>query len=446
MLDQENLIGKSSEVLPTEQILRGYGVMLREGLRKIGLPNIVVVDKVEYKDIHAWRNDLTLAIAGLHRDAVGLFVSSEDAVGRRGLKRWNIRTVLSLPVNVNGSLLMGESGGLYADTFFVCEDGVVKPIVPTSPLPIDGLIQNYLSQVPNGSFRQTIENAPIGNLSNDKQATRNVLAKYGIPVPKGVLLDPQQETWEQLKAFLTTTRPNGYVIKPNHSSGGAHVRMFDTSDYQSMPSALAHAEFLMSHGIPVILEERKQSISFNKLKERTNGRDNHCVRSIILVGDLGSWSTVFVDHEIRYRPNDNMPVNVSRGAGVTAFAPGESLNHLMYISELVGKALFDFAQKHGVTTPQIVGLDIIYAQVSKGNTAPFVIEFNAGSVGGFGTLCELNECPIETVRKVFLPALTNFLENNHRRREDETSLTRIPHTSRSLELLNKAHQCAVGVA
>src|SRR3989344_3822862 len=147
MFDRENKLGKSSELLPPEQVLRGYCGMLREQLRGINLSDIQVSDEVERRDISAWKDDLTLAIAGLTRDSLGLFVSSEDAVGRKGYNRWNIRTVLTLPANAKGALLWGEMGGLYTDTYFVCEGGVVKPVIPTSPLPIDGLLQNYLHLV-----------------------------------------------------------------------------------------------------------------------------------------------------------------------------------------------------------------------------------------------------------------------------------------------------------
>lgn len=348
-------------------------------------------------------------IRSSQRPSVGIFGEGIEstAIAEYGSQKYPDADWLVIPripgnTFVQGSRVFVHSAVRY-DQVETGELGA-KFMVFSEPVHIDRLFSMvpYATEIEEKlvSFGYTVSNAEtLRRVANDKAESHRIFEELGIRSPRFVVLDPSEKrTWNSYRAefeeFISRHGISDFVVKPVNGSRGKDVRMAKADD----PGFTFNMRNLLSRGKKVLIEERIKSYPFMIEGERVDWN----IRVVIPPGDLIGWD-ILDTTEVRCNYFNSHPVNKCQGAQIveidTVFdhigLPEESrkkiIEGLYSFSHGIRNGLRDrLAQKAGAKADfyeQFLGLDVIVDE----NLNLFLIEVNAGAVGGIGSLLSIRE-------------------------------------------------------
>lgn len=195
---------------------------------------------------------------------------------------------------------------------------------------------------------------------------------------------------------------SSFVIKPTTGKGGAGVGMFEKDD---ISQASVHAYELLSQWDGILIEERIKSypLVFGKKRKDWN------IRVVIPPGDLKEWDLLDTT-EARYNDFNGQPVNKRLGAkiaelqtvfdhmGLSQHGRKKIVEELYRIANVIRELLHEeLVEEAGderlghsecsYFSSPLLGIDVIIDE----DLNIYLIEINAGAVGGMGSLAEIRE-------------------------------------------------------
>lgn len=420
------------EIASNVEIVELQAGFLRKKVDKLGLTGIDVDANTQIIAASDFRKIPSLGYTSL--DELSIAIIASNGSKRFSAPSFAVTCMLILPTLEGSGLLFSDSTRrLYADQFWVCENGMFQPTFPTEPIPIDGLDVSF------DHFRKDPELEPyykhhneLFKITGDKNKTRQILAKAGVRIPSGILLEASQDTGEQIVTFLEQNpTARGLVLKALHGAQGKQVKLYDIKDVNSL---LEH--FKISRLEQAVVEERiipptapERLLSLARYYGIEKPDYNFRV-----ITSLDREDPKVVTAEIRLQEAGNKPVNISLGAKAARLNSLESTEAIRGIYSEAKDAVRAVCQEvlaPGEHMLGIAGVDVIQDEVDGKYK---IMEVNTGFVGGFGTLCRFDGQPLSKIRDSLIPAYAPFLEAGFADRSDglPNDLRRLPFSAEDL--------------
>ena len=325
-------------------------------------------------------NEMSLvAVAAAHGKAAGQHLPNvvfipPSCLGTCFLRTWKNGAI---ELYTNRGILMDETGRWYEGRF---------------PIPVRIDMVGTFSSHQNELLRR-VESAGIPLLNTsvtlgigfDKAHTKALLEKLSIAGPKSLHFevgdarsDDEEATLERIQKFVSQNKLREVVVKPMSGKGGRGISFHPASETKAIAEAVE--EMLAFHELGVLVEERIPSLPLYSKKDGT--RIDWNIR--LIVDSVG-----VVDWEARTN---------AWGQAVNLHAGGEVLEVSQLFEKLrceqppkfrdfqsaVNKAGLRIARELGAG---LLGIDVIWDE----HHVPWVIEVNAGPVGGMGSLAKLRK-------------------------------------------------------
>lgn len=415
------------EVEPRDAMVVAQADSIKATLVELKIGYIPVRQDIYRRDADYYKERKTIAIAGMSEIPVALAVSGGTKKG----EAWkNTAVLLVAPINRGSGFLTDSKGQLFTDSFWVYENGVMKYVQPSKPIPVD-----YVSTI----FDEKRDQAHIGkvnegrkkiyDVASNKIRTKALLERHGIKVPNGFVIQSNTDVLEQFDQYVNST-PNakGYVHKTGTGSHGEGVSIFRRDQIDEMRLYIED-HFSWNEEFSIV-EERivpppLDSLKAKRFKIPKKAAVDYNFRILVTL----SKQPTAIDGEIRFKKDDTAPVNISyeyggAKAGLLDLLGNES--EVLELYDLAQRSTKIVMEEAGVEEVEgaIAGVDII-----KGEDGFYVLEVNAGeAVGGFGTLTRLHRAQLASVKDIMLPlweeqAQQNFL---NRRDFDQADIQRLP--------------------
>lgn len=418
--------------------------LIRKELRSLSIKGHIKVNNTpQVRDASFFAARPTLGYTNLHDIAVAIVASigaSRPSTSPSSL----VAMLIPPPSKVFSGLLVDEeTNALYADKFWVCEEGEFNFIHTTDPIPVDGWDVAFDPDRRDPSLLSYFEtHDTLLEVTGDKNITRQVLAKAGIRVPKGILLERGENIKAKVEDFIASNAEiKGLVLKATHGSQGKQVQMYSPNEIDQLVEGMRY--------IPsdqFVLEERilpmdapynlKTSAYFDQVKNTEKMKDpENLDYNFRVITSLSTDNPVVVASEIRYAEMSNKPVNISLGAKAARLKELGDLDLTDRIHRVARAAIKAVCKEAGVGNNPMLGIggvDLIWDSSDRIS----VLEVNSGLVGGFGTLCRVDQRPLGKIRDVLAPAYQLYLEKQFLQR------TPTPQTLRRL-YLNKGDKRSI---
>jgi len=409
---------------------------LRETLEVLNLQGVTVLDQPVYRDASFFKNSLMLAITSFDEIPLVIAVAADSSSGDQSPKS---HVVVVAPIEEGSGFLVDEkTGSVWTDSFWICENNQLKCIKPSQPIRLDS-VNVMFDQYARDSAALSQEfdkNKRLHDLTDDKQLTRDVLAKRGIKIPSGVVIGPNQDVQEAVDAFIAANpKAKGYVVKEFHGAHGDGVVMFGKKEKEQMLSYIW--EGVHDFGHPLILEERIVPVLPSSARERFSLLGRNIDYNFRILVSLDREDPQVFDGEIRFKQKNNNPVNIT---AVTEKASASEIDNPTVLSDFgedlienifetaraATKAVCEEALLDGEKVAGFAGVDLITD--SKGQV--YVMEVNAGSgVGGYGTITRVKgQIPDSIVRLLIPDWIKSITPRQEEGLVDLARLKRLPHT------------------
>lgn len=429
MAEQEQFYAHASEhttaleeELANSELVQVYGLYFIAVLKSLELEGEIEVNNtISQRDAEEYRDILSLGIVGDNMHSLAIAVSSEDPPTDP-----KIATVLIPRTDDGWPLYIGEDKQLLTDFFYTVEDKSLFPVSTSAPIPLHGVLYQYSHELPDYTGEDPLydEFKVLMNITEDKNTMREILRDANIRIPSGHFIEnsPTVNIPYEIASFLE--RENGladFVVKGTTGSQGTYVKMF-TQD--TVTDAEQFAKELLDNGQNVLLEERILPYSLDLADEEGNIYSAESVDYNLRVLVTSDQDPQVIDAEIRFGSFGQEPINISRGAKALrpqGVIPQDLLDKAYEISRQATKATITAAELPEGTLG-VIGTDVIIDKLGQ----PYIIEVNAGCVGGFSTLCSLDQKPLTSVKEKLIPAAGKYLEKNKTIRESTTDLEQAP--------------------
>lgn len=414
-----------------KELTRLHASFLRSQLNSLDLRGVSIKRTPEVRSAAFFADRRTLAYIGITDISVAIVASSD-------LSRTEappISTLLIAPtLEGSGLLADDESGRLWSDSFWVCEERRFKLVKPTRPIPVDGIDLTIDDRRDPVLDKIVAVNHRLYELTDDKQWTKTVLERAGVRVPRGIFLTFRHPNVRRAVEDFLATIPEGgeVVLKGNRGAQGQQVLMFDFSD-NDVEDVRNVAHDVVYGGEDVILEERIQPPPLPQLEKMFEGRAVDY--NFRVLTSLDRAHSRAIDAEIRFQPMSNFGVNISLEAQAVRcniLNNSRLVSEINKVAEAATNAVCREVLAEGEKTIGFAGVDLILDQ----NRQVYVLEVNAGKAGGFGTLCRLDKKPLDSIRDILIPSALPYLDEAFQRRTDidPTRLRRI--AAKELDLWN----------
>jgi hypothetical protein len=445
-IEKEPKSGKGREAREERErtFIRGQGLSIQNTLTQLGLP-IEVQPGTEQRDASHYKSQMTFGYVYDHsEDLLTAFASS-------GTKNPPVSTVYIAPTPDHSGLLREETTNqLYTDSFWATEKKqaeekpVIKHILPTQPIPLDGIFANPEDPVGEHVAEMSRE---IFELTNNKHETKQVLAAEGINVPQGICIAPTMTRGEVERSytnFISNIPPESEIVfKPN--TGYSHGNRVVLGDGYSPPFTREvnhHIRALSREGNSFLFEERivpppsqplAQKINDHLDKIDPDGTQYARLQPTDVDYNFRVITTLernpeVIDAEIRYQQKSNTPVNSAKGAGVVrtdSLQDPELVESVYDTARKAVSAVYQHLSESGnpESLAEFIGVDLIPDRERN----VYVMEVQWGP-GGFGSLARIDENPIQGIKDVLMPAQAEALQDQFSKRqpERERNLQRLP--------------------
>ncbi|MEK7570826.1 MAG: hypothetical protein AAB553_01000 [Patescibacteria group bacterium] len=387
-------------------------------LHDLNLKGIDVDPAIHTLEPTFFRDRRVLAYTGIGDSTVGILVSNETNNNVQRQDEHPITPILISPTQTDSGLLIDEkSKTIWTDSFWVYHNKKFRYVRPTVPIQIDGYNPMFDTKRPDPVFDEWDGGQQrLQALVKDKQKTKELLSDAGIRVPTGIFLTAEDSNIdEQIDNFLETFPDlSGIVVKANTGSHGYKVKIFDLTNPEAVTKAKRATRELMEGNRGVIIEERITPPPASKLKLkrlRRNGKKGVDYNFRVLT-TLDTDNPEVIDAEIRFREKSITPVNISIDAKAAIV---DTLDDPALVERIFAAARATTSvvcAEVGTDLHGVVGIDLI----SDANKNVYVLEANAGAVGGLGTLIRLLKRPLPSINEKLVPSTAPYLEKRFQRR------------------------------
>lgn len=417
---------------------KGQSELMKKMLGNLKL-DIPVSETVDVRDASFFTDRLTHAYTGMQDIPTAILAASEPAEAP-------VSVLLVTPKEEESGLLVDDTGKFWSDSFWMIEDGVMRYVRPSEPVPLDHLSVEFDSERPDIAAtlsEQQANSHRFDALTRDKQRVKEILHGTGIRVPDGTYfeLGDEEEVAVQVTEALAELGDE-VVLKKNNGESGNHVTAWKTTE----PSAHDHIGELLAapeyQDTGFILEERirplPNAMLAKKLNEHFEERDptrsetitaddvDYNIRVITTVGN----DPEVVDAEIRFNlkaDKDTFPVNISKGALVSrmdAIEDPEVVARIYDTAKRVTQAIYAEIGADEEQLACIAGIDLMLDE----NGEVVVIEGNGFRSGGFATLTKEDKKPLLGITQTLIPSYVPVLQTAHDQRP-----TALPERFRRVE-------------
>lgn len=403
---------------------------LRKRLKGLSIADQITVNTTpEVRDAMSFKDRRTLAYTSL--DEIPVAIIASIGAKRISVPKYPVVGMLIPPAReASGLLVDDKTNAVYTDGFWECRNGEFKYVTTTSPVPIDGwdVAFDHSRDDPSLQPHFKTHNA-LFEITGDKNRTREVLAKAGVEIPRGMLLDVTPNVKADVQNFLAQNQDvNGLVMKALHGAQGSRVWLYDLGRVEQLVWDAQHGHFskyvLEERIIPAPAPQGLRGIA------RFNGVENPDYNFRVITS-LGH-DPIIVASEIRYQEMGNKPVNISQSAKAARLNELGDLTLTRRINEVAKdaiKAVCAEVLPPGEHMLGIGGGDLMWSIT---DSIP-VLEVNSGMVGGFGTLCRFDRSPLAKIRDALIPAYKPYLEEHFAQRaETPGELRRVAHSGDDL--------------
>jgi hypothetical protein len=271
-------------------------------------------------------------------------------------------------------------------------------------------------------------------LTDNKIRSKEILRDAGFNVPEGIYLDTaSHDTVEERIDRFLEEHPDleGYVLKENTGSQGTGVIIFEAHEIAELKS---WAKKLTRDGKGVLLEERIVPPPMTRGRGRKKKDFHDYNYRVITTADADDPQ--IIDSEIRFIQKKGRypePVNINQRAKasrLSALKDPELVAKIEQISKEAAKVLYRQVGGSASKSLSIFGFDLMHDK----NGKIYIIEPNAGSVGGLSTLTSLDKKPLAAIGNVLVPHIAKVLEEQFQERLDLSvdvsmeDLVRLPST------------------
>jgi len=160
-----------------ETLIKSYSEDIRGHLKNYGM-DIQVSDTIEERDIGDLTQSLWYGVSGIIEAPLAMMISGDGAK----YKGTPVQIAI-VPPTVEGSFLVDENNtAIGADLFYVYEEGEVKVIQPSEPLPLDAVNAFYRNSDRkhwDGPKEMLVNSRELLELTDSKLSIKEVL--QGIP-------------------------------------------------------------------------------------------------------------------------------------------------------------------------------------------------------------------------------------------------------------------------
>lgn len=359
----------------------------------------------------AFESKHILGIAGINDITVAI------AAGAKPFKLPSgeiIQTVL-LPVLQDGiSLLRDEkTGKLYSSTFWFKEENVFTLVDTDKPIQLDAVLTSFdTPRDYSGSERFVDSQSNLQLLTENKQLTKDVLLRNGFNVPDGIYLKSNElDTYNvaDIVANLGNCMDisDGFVIKANDGSCGSFVKLFTPEQNELAPF---YTTYYLADEHDVIIEKRIIPQYLKIPRPYQYAYDEESLDwNVRVITTIDSESSNVVDAEIRFSKKGE-PVNISLGAEARRLdiLPAALRNKIFRTATEATQVL---CKQAGIEFPSagIAGIDLMVSKDGK----IYILEANAGRVGGLSTLTRHDMQPLESVNRIIEASIPKLYENKN---------------------------------
>lgn len=426
-----------------ETYMGGQAKIVRKYIERIGL-DLPVQDTAEEKDAGFFRDRKTYAYTAMNEIPLAIMASSE-APGQ------DISVLLITPKeDESGILTDPTTGRFFSDSFWMVEDGVVKHIRPTQPVPIDHLAMEFDPDREDiaAQVREQQETMyRFDDLTYDKERVKELMAQAGIAVPRGIFIEGGDidEVMADFDAASTMFH-GGIVFKENEGSGGVNVTRWDTEDPTMRERFLDVLGRTHNPERSYVVEELirpKPNAEIARLvyDEYVKG-DPTLGPSAITANDvdynfrilttLGEDPEV-IDAEVRFQHINAFPINVAKNAFVARLDVLKDPELVIRLEEAAKKmtaAVYGEVSGGRTSEASYCGVDLMLSA----DDEIVGIEVNSFRSGGFSSLTKVDGQPLAGISEIALPAFAPALEESFVTRPVEipAALERVGRSQREL--------------
>lgn len=431
-MERPSFVPENVAVLPSENegrehLVASQAKYLKEVLKSLKVGYIPVRPSIHQEDADLYRDRKVIAITGMNESSLSLALSGGTKKGQAPL---DAAVILPAPLAGESGFLTDSQGQLFCDSFWIFQDGAMKYIQPSQPIPVDLVSTMFDENREQAHFKRANESQKkLHDLSDDKVKTKRILEERGIPVPLGIYVDLDRDALEQVDKFIgANPQLEGYVHKSPSGAHGEGVIIFSRDQVEEFRSFVD--EYYRHREKQVIVEERIIPRPLESLREKRyripeSAEVDYNFRILVSLGK----NPKVIDGEVRFKKSDTHPVNITyiyggaRAALLNVVEDEAMLAEMFHVSEEAVRILMEEA---GVEEAEgaVAGADIITRD------GVYVMEVNAGGpIGGFGTLTRLHHGQAPLVRERLMPIWEEQAEQNfmNRRAFKASDSKRLPH-------------------
>lgn len=416
------------ELITSERrkLIKSQASVIRKTIKDLGIMGTCVSSDPEFRQASFFEKSKTIGISSTADIPVVLSISAEN---KKIDDLASSSSVLLVSPHTQGSgFIADENDNLFTDSFWVCEDGRFKHIVPSEPVRID-IMSSILSEYRSDSAfsKYADQQKRLHSITDNKHHVREILTKEGILVPEGILVNPEDDIRDKIRSFVNEhQKASGFVLKGLNGAHGDNVVMFGKNRSQ-----LLYLEGLawdyVDAGQPFLLEKRIIPPNIPNIQKDNDKRLDYNFRILV---NLDRENPKAVDGEIRFKILNTNPVNITSetepalAAKLNVLNDQELVDRLFHTAEISTEALMKEAFSSNDQFAGFAGVDLIIDK----NGKIYVMEINAGTlVGGLSTLATLNEGPVGSVKEVLIPEWIRQFELDSQERRSPQMLRRIPY-------------------
>ena len=259
-----------------------------------------------------------------------------------------------------------------------------------------------------GGTRTNKDNFILPYITDDKYFAKDLMQKSGINVPKGIIINSNQDELEKEKIYSRFYN-TPCVVKPRTTNGGTGITVFSNSvDKNTLKRAINHA-FKFDHNIMIeeyikgneyrfiVINGKCINVAFRR-SASVVGNGKNTIQELIEAKDKEPWHFLLrnrmkIDEPLKmflayqnlsldYIPKEGERIYLRENSNCST--GGESIN----VTDQIPSKFKKIAEKAAkVFKAKVCGVDIIINDLTKDNYA--IIEINDDP--GY----DINECPYE---------------------------------------------------